>query len=112
MIDETVIATLKASLGDNGAVVQQLIDMYISDSPPLVASAVDALERHDMEVLARAAHSLKSTSASMGATTVSSLARELELHAKHNELAPSAAVLARLQAELNIAIAAFAKLKF
>ena len=48
----------------------------------------------------------------MGATTVSSLARELELYATHNELAPSAAVLARLQAELNVAIAAFAKLKF
>jgi HPt (histidine-containing phosphotransfer) domain-containing protein len=112
MIDETVIATLKESLGDDGTVIQQLIDMYISDSPPLVADAVAALGRGDMATMARAAHSLKSTSASMGATAVSALARDLELHAKQNELAPSAAVLQRLQAELNDAIAAFAKLKF
>lgn len=112
MIDESVIATLKGSLGDDDAVIRQLIGLYISDSPPLVAGAVDALERRDMASLARAAHSLKSTSASMGATTVSSLARELELHAKQNELALSAAVLERLKVELNDAIAAFAKLKF
>jgi len=112
MIDETVIATLKESLGDDGAVIQQLIDMYISDSPPLVADAAAALGRGDMAMLARAAHSLKSTSASMGATTVSAVARELELHAQQNEPAPSAAALERLKVVLNDAIAAFARLKF
>ena len=111
MIDETVIAVLKASLSDDGTVIRQLIDLYAKDSPQQLADAADALKKHDMAAVARAAHSLKSTSASMGATTVSSLARELEQMAKQNDVAQSAAVMERLKLEVNSAIAAFAKIR-
>jgi HPt (histidine-containing phosphotransfer) domain-containing protein len=112
MIDESVITKLKAALGDDGAVIQQLIDLYAKDSPQQVADAELALERRDMAALARAAHSLKSTSATMGATTVSALALELELHAKQSALAPSAATLERLRPAVHEAVTAFSQLKF
>ena len=111
MIDEGVIATLKESLGDDGTVIRQLIDLYTKDSPQLLADAAAALEQRDMVALARAAHSLKSTSASMGAVTVSDIARELEQQAKQNNTAAFAGVLQRLTLEVNSAIAAFARMK-
>ncbi len=111
MIDESVIAVLKASLGDDGTVIRQLIDLYTKDSPQQLADAAVALEKSDMAALSRAAHSLKSTSASMGATTVCDLARELEDLAKRSDLAQSAAVLERLKLEVNSAIAAFARIR-
>ncbi len=111
MIDESVIAMLKASLSDDGTVIRQLIDLYTKDSPQQLADAAAALAKGDMAAMARAAHSLKSTSASMGATTVSGLARELEDLAKRSDLAQSAAVLERLKLEVNSAIAAFARIR-
>ena len=112
MIDETVIAVLRASLSDDGTIIGQLIELYTKDSPQLLADATVALEKCDLAMLTRAAHSLKSTSASMGATTVSELARELEQHAKQNDLAQSAAVLERLRPALSNTIAELARLKF
>jgi len=112
MIDETVIAVLRASLSDDGTVIGQLIELYTKDTPQLIADAAAALEKGDIATLTRAAHSLKSTSASMGATTVTELARELELHAKQSDLAKASAVLERLRPEVRGTIADLAKLKF
>ena len=112
MIDENVIAVLRASLSDDGTIIRQLIDMYTQDSPKMLAEAATALEQRDAETLARSAHSLKSTSASMGATTATEAARALELLAKAGDFANSGAALENLALEVNSAIAAFAKLKF
>ncbi len=112
MIDEQVIAVLRASLSDDGTIIGQLIGLYTSDSPQLVDDAAAAIERQDWDTLKRSAHSLKSTSASMGATTASAVARELEQFAKDGNLEQSVATLARLKIEVNDAIAALAKIKF
>lgn len=113
MIDASVIATLKESLGDDdGTIIGQLIELYASDSPQQLADAAAALEKSDTASLARAAHSLKSTSASMGAMTVARLASELEECAKRNDPAPSASLLAQLKSELSSAITKLTALKF
>ncbi len=100
MIDEAVLSELKASLGDDDGVMKQLIDMYLTDAPKLVGNAKDALAKSDKEILARSAHSLKSTSATMGAMKVSVAAKELETLARAGNFAASAGVLSRLETEL------------
>jgi HPt (histidine-containing phosphotransfer) domain-containing protein len=112
MIDENVIAVLKESLGDDGTIIRQLIDLYATDSPKMLVEAATALEQRDAETLARSAHSLKSTSASMGATTATEAARALEVLAKSGDFAQVPAALAHLKSEVNSAIAVFAQLKF
>ena len=112
MIDETIIALLRASMSDDGTIARQLIDIYAKDSPKQLDDAAEALEQRDMVALGRAAHSLKSTSASMGATVVSGLARELEQHAKEEDVARAAAALERLRPAVSDTIAAFAKMTF
>ncbi len=112
MIDETILARLRASMSDDGTIVRQLIDMYAKDSPKQLANAAAALERNEMDALARAAHSLKSTSASMGATVVSGLALELEGHARQNDAVRAAEALERLRTAVSDTVAVFAKMAF
>jgi len=57
------------------------------------------LEDRDAEAFRRAAHSLKSNAASFGATTLSALARELELAAKSGTLDGAAFRVERLAGE-------------
>jgi histidine phosphotransfer protein HptB len=112
MIDETVIANLKESMGGDGEIVQKLIDLYIVDAPRQFANAKAALEKGDAVTLGRAAHSLKSTSASMGATAVLALAMDLERHAKGNDLARCDETIKQLAPEISSAIGALSTLKF
>jgi HPt (histidine-containing phosphotransfer) domain-containing protein len=66
--------------------IRELIDTYLEETPQLLAQLRQALAAGDAEAFRRAAHSLKSTSASFGALTLSTQARELELIAKSGEL--------------------------
>lgn len=59
-------------------VVRQLVHTYLSNSASLLDSLDDALARADAQVLVRAAHSLKSTTATIGAEPLAALAAELE----------------------------------
>jgi HPt (histidine-containing phosphotransfer) domain-containing protein len=73
----------------NVAVLEQLREMfdgdvkgilraYLADAPRQLAAMTTALERRDYSALGRAAHSLKSSSESVGALAMSRLAAELE----------------------------------
>ncbi|MFN7952301.1 MAG: response regulator [bacterium] len=59
-------------------VLGSVIDTYLESAPQLVAALVDAAVREDANALARAAHTLKSSSAFLGAARLASLCRELE----------------------------------
>lgn len=61
-------------------VVRQLVHTYLTNSASLLDSLDEALARDDHQVLVRAAHSLKSTTATMGAEPLAALAAELEQH--------------------------------
>ncbi|WP_300010354.1 hybrid sensor histidine kinase/response regulator [Pseudonocardia sp.] len=65
-------------VGDAG-VVDELIAEFLADAPRLLDELDAARVAGDAERLRRAAHSLKSTSASMGASALSSAARRIEL---------------------------------
>ncbi len=70
---------------NNDEVLVRVIDSYLEDSPKLLQSMRDALsplkaaiDPREMTVWQRAAHSLKSTSATLGATSLSQLCHTLE----------------------------------
>ena len=78
-VDFSVLATLLGSLGDRAPLAEaRLIDTYLGELPHLIARLQDALERSDRESLHRAAHTLKSSSANMGARRLSVLCADLE----------------------------------
>ena len=57
----------------------ELIDTYLVDAPKQLAALRDALARGDQESCTRAAHTLKSSSAYLGAVDFADLAKSLEL---------------------------------
>ena len=77
VVDRTALAKLAALVGSD-EVLADVIGSFLMDAPQLVASLRDALMQGDLRVAARNAHTLKSTSNSVGAHTLSRLCRQLE----------------------------------
>ena len=84
VIDRPTFERLTATMG--GAFVVELIDTFGEDARELVGTLRRALAETDIDAFRRAAHSLKSTSETVGATGLAALARELESMARTGRL--------------------------
>ncbi len=76
VIDPSALERLNATLGEE--FVGELIDAFLEDAPKLVVSMRQSLEKRDAVTLGRAAHTLKSNAANLGAMGLSGLCKELE----------------------------------
>jgi HPt (histidine-containing phosphotransfer) domain-containing protein len=97
ILDREAFETLKSMT--DPAFLQELIDVYLADSPDQIEPMRAALAECSPERLRRAAHSLKSNSASFGASHLTGLAREVEMLAKADALEAAAPKLEALAAE-------------
>ena len=79
VIDATAIAALKAARPD---LLARIIKTYLDYAPKAIAEVADARDVRDLERLSTLAHSLKSSSANLGAMTLSKHCRALEQTAK------------------------------
>ena len=84
-IDRSAVERLTATMG--AAFVAELIDTFAADARELIATLERALGETDLDAFRRAAHSLKSTSESLGAMGLAALARDLEATARTGSLA-------------------------
>src|SRR4029450_13359953 len=66
-VDHRTLAALSQATGDDPAFLAELIDTYLADAPGLLMVMRDALAAREAAGLRRAAHTLKSTSATLGA---------------------------------------------
>ncbi|MEL7044065.1 MAG: response regulator, partial [Pseudomonadota bacterium] len=79
VLDESVLERLDAFRQSGGAdVVSNIIRVYLRDSGPKVATLKSAVSEGDLVALRDTAHSLKSSSANVGAMRLSSLCAEVE----------------------------------
>ena len=99
VLDPTALDSLREMVGGDDKFVIELIDTFLGDAPQMLANMRQAVENGDMEVLHRAAHSLKSNSAEFGGTILSSLCQELEKMSKAGMLEGAAERLALAEAE-------------
>jgi len=78
-IDPTVLQELKEMMGeDSSEVLAEVIDSYLNDAPILLQAIHTAVAQEDVAGLERAAHALKSSSATLGAIPLSEFCKELE----------------------------------
>jgi HPt (histidine-containing phosphotransfer) domain-containing protein len=77
----------------------ELIERFYQDVDRLLGEARQALEQGHLDDLRRAAHTLKSTSATFGAAGLSAVARELEYLARDGLLEGAAGLIVRAAAE-------------
>ena len=99
LIDPEAWETLK-SMGDP-AFLAELIGEYLKDSPDLIQQMRTGLAKADSETVRRAAHTLKSTSASLGASRLADASRELELLAKGGALLGGDSQVGIIEAEFD-----------
>ena len=85
VLDINTFNALKESVGAD--FVDELMHTFFEDANTQMLVMNSALASNDAETFRRAAHSLKSNSATFGATDLTALARELEMMGRDNNLA-------------------------
>ncbi|MGB3613349.1 MAG: response regulator [Elainellaceae cyanobacterium] len=96
VLDQAMLENLLASLGDGGMdLLRQLIAIYLQESPDLIQSALQAIAAANGAQLFRAVHTLKSSSAALGATALADTCQALEVLGQHYEAAAEAEVKAK-----------------
>ena len=68
-------------------VVNRVLDIYLRDTPNLIAEIQAGAAANDLDRLGRAAHSLKSSSRNVGATSLAEICRRLERSASEGRVA-------------------------
>ena len=110
VLDNDVVRDLLDVMGDE---FTDLVRVYLEDTPKSLAALEAAAARGDLEGLIAPSHSLKSTSANLGALSLSELAKRLEHGARGGTLGAEAPMIVaeirrtfvRVQQELNALLA-------
>lgn len=89
-IDPAAFAHLREITGDDVGFLDDLIDTYLEDGEVQLEAMRLAGSTDDAEAMIRPAHSLKSSSANVGATGLTELCRALEADARSGTI-PDAA---------------------
>ncbi|OQX96639.1 hypothetical protein B6I21_00445 [candidate division KSB1 bacterium 4572_119] len=76
-IDEAVLENLK-SMDESGDFLVEMINTFFDETSLIIENMRKGLESNDKELFIRSAHSLKSSSANVGAMKLSELGKELE----------------------------------
>ncbi len=100
-IDTAVVDSLTSTMGS--PFIAELIDTFGEDARELIAALRRGLADGDVDVFRRAAHSLKSTSETLGATRLAAMAKELEAMARAGNIDGTQDRIDRLAAEYDVA---------
>lgn len=99
ILDPEAIENLRA-LGDEGddTFLREIIAIYNEDIPTRLADLKTALAKGDQSLFTRSAHTIKGSSANLGAEEVRGLAASLEMRSKAEPIANLAADIPALAA--------------
>lgn len=98
-IDHRVLAEFLVDIGGDRQSLVELVEMYLEDAPKLMHAMSVALQNDDAAALGAASHTLKSTSASMGAMGLSDQCGQLQDLASVRNLAGAKALMPSVHRE-------------
>ncbi|HEY9596195.1 MAG TPA: response regulator, partial [Cyanophyceae cyanobacterium] len=110
VLDMTAFQQLREMVNQDEVVVR-VIDSYLEDAPKLLQSMAEAVTQKDSSLFVRMAHTLKSSSATLGAAYLAQLCQELETSAAKNSLEVAAARVQQVEIEYAQAKAALLALR-
>jgi CheY-like chemotaxis protein len=96
----------------DGSLARRIVDVYLKSSTELDSALSDAVAAKDLEKTARIAHTLKSSSAQVGAAKLSVLCKDLEECAKGGSLEEARELFDDLSAEIEAVHEQMAALRF
>lgn len=92
-IDENALKAIEAlQRPGKPDLLERIVGLFKTESPKMLANMVEGIEAMDMEVVRIAAHTLKSSSAYVGALELSERCKELE-RAAHEQNYPACIAL-------------------
>ena len=86
VLDPAVLAELAESVGGDRAFVVDLVETYLADGATQLVDIEAAFAANDAAAIVRPAHTLKSSSATMGAMQLAAVARAVELAGRSGSL--------------------------
>ena len=93
VLDASVLDSLRELGGDDDpGLLSELIGIFLEDAPLRMKEIESALASGDIKLLERAAHTLKSSSANIGARGLSSICRQMEDRARAADAASCTAL--------------------
>ncbi|MCC7122091.1 MAG: Hpt domain-containing protein [Gammaproteobacteria bacterium] len=111
-LDPAAIAALRAlQVPGRPSLVVRVCDLFETSTAALVGELAQGLSSNDLALVTRAAHTLKSSSANVGATDLANHAKAIEHCGRGGDLAGCHAAAAGLQALLEATLAAIAALR-
>jgi HPt (histidine-containing phosphotransfer) domain-containing protein len=106
ILDPATFSGLLDSLGGDVDFLGELVEAYLTSSPELIRSIQQAIVTGEAPALQRAAHSLKTGSASFGALAFAAQCKELEELGKAGALAEAEVKFGALEAAYGEVVAA------
>ncbi len=99
-IDPESIANLRElNPGDNGEFLREIVGIYIEDTPKRIADLRAGLAAGDVAAFTRAAHTIKGSSANVGAQVLKGIAERLEFISRKEGLGQVGPLIADCEAE-------------
>jgi HPt (histidine-containing phosphotransfer) domain-containing protein len=99
-IDLEAISNLRElNPGDNGEFLREIVSIYIEDTPKRIADLKSCLASGDVTTFTRAAHTIKGSSANVGAQVLKAIAERLEAISRKDGLGGVSGLIAECDAE-------------
>ena len=109
-IDRKALETIRALANDTAPdLLDQVLRLYFESASELVGKLRVGLAENDMNAVGRAAHSLKSSSANVGAIRLADLCKRLEAAARSGDFGPDLPDIEEVEAEYELVRAALEK---
>ena len=111
VIDAQAIENLRAlNPGDNDEFLREIAGIFLEDTPARIVELEQSLAAADLAKFTRAAHSIKGSSANLGALKLRAAAEKLEHHARTQGLQDVTAMVGEIKAEFAHALTELSKL--
>jgi HPt (histidine-containing phosphotransfer) domain-containing protein len=98
ILDAAVLAELRESTGGDDDFVRELVEAYVAEATGYLDAMAGAASAGDAEAIIRPAHTLKSSSATLGAMRLSAISRGIEEAGRAGRTEGLTADVARAQA--------------
>jgi CheY-like chemotaxis protein len=105
LIDPAALENIR-SLQTDGAddILTRIIEIFIADTPGQLLKMRQAVKHKEASIIRNIAHSLKSSSANLGATSLSALLKDMEEKGRQNYLQGAEELINRIETEFNLTL--------
>lgn len=109
VVDTEALGKIRALQPGSDDLLTKIVGLYLDSSTRLLAGLQEAIEEKDAEKLHVTAHTLKSSSANLGAMSLASLCREIEALGKNKTVEQASILVAAVEKEHEKVTAALQK---